>query len=121
MRQPKVSERLGPLLEQGLVATCGIVDLEVLFSADTGSYSDILEERAGLPRLDMSETIFGRAIEIQRDLARTSQHRVPIPDLLVAATAEQYGVIVVHYDRDFERIATVTGQRHMWVVPQGTL
>lgn len=28
---------------------------------------------------------------------------------------------LVHYDRDYERIAAVTGQEHSWFVPDGAL
>jgi predicted nucleic acid-binding protein len=33
-----------------------------------------------------------------------------VPDLLIAATAELAGLIVLHLDKDFELIADVTGQ-----------
>jgi len=52
---------------------------------------------------------------------RRGRHRLPIPDLIVAAAAESAGLIVLHYDGDFERIAEVTGQPTEWVVPRGAL
>ncbi|MGH9126964.1 MAG: PIN domain-containing protein [Acidimicrobiales bacterium] len=61
-----------------------------------------------------------RAIEIQHLLARRGHHRVPIPDLIIAAAAEAAGLTVLHYDADFEMIAEVTGMAHEWVVPRGT-
>lgn len=55
-------------------------------------------------------------------LAERSQHRaVPLPDLLVAACAEQAELAVLHYDADFERIAKLTGQRTQWIVPRGSV
>ncbi len=30
-------------------------------------------------------------------------------------------LIVLHYDADFDRMATVTGQRSRWVVPAGSV
>ncbi|HEY0806728.1 MAG TPA: PIN domain-containing protein [Pseudonocardiaceae bacterium] len=44
-----------------------------------------------------------------------------LPDLLIAAAAERRGLTVLHYDRDFELIADVTGQQHEWVVLRGTI
>jgi hypothetical protein len=44
-----------------------------------------------------------------------------VPDLLVAAAAEQAGLAVLHYDADFDRIASVTGQSCGWVVPAGSV
>ncbi|HEX9766156.1 MAG TPA: hypothetical protein VGA36_05300 [Nitriliruptorales bacterium] len=33
-----------------------------------------------------------------------------MPDLLIAATAELAGLVVLHLDKDFDLIADVTGQ-----------
>lgn len=52
-----------------------------------------------------------RAVEVLTLLADRGQHRAPsIPDLLIAATAELAGLIVLHVDKDFELIAEITGQ-----------
>jgi predicted nucleic acid-binding protein len=64
---------------------------------------------------------FERAIEVQGLLSVTGKHRVPIPDLLIAATAERAEAIVLHYDSDFEVIASVTGQHVEWVVRRGSV
>ena len=69
----------------------------------------------------MTEAIFERAIEVQGLLAAPGQHRLPIPDLIVAAAAEAARMTVLHYDADFETIAAVTRQRMEWVAPQGSL
>ena len=54
-------------------------------------------------------------------LAGRSQRGRKVQDLLVAATAEDVGLIVLHYDADFDRIATVTGQKCEWVAGPGTI
>ena len=38
-----------------------------------------------------------------------------------AAAAESRGLTVLHYDADFDRIASVTGQSCEWVVPAGSV
>jgi predicted nucleic acid-binding protein len=43
-----------------------------------------------------------------------------LPDLLIAAAAERHGVAVLHYDHEYELIASVTGQPVEWVVQRGT-
>lgn len=60
----------------------------------------------------LTPSIEDRAVDVQLRLAdRSGQHRAPsIPDLLIAATAELAGLTVLHVDKDFELIATVTGQ-----------
>ena len=48
---------------------------------------------------------------MQQLLADRGQHRAPsIPDLVIAATAELAGLTVLHFDKDFDLIAALTGQ-----------
>jgi predicted nucleic acid-binding protein len=63
--------------------------------------------------------VMATAIDLQHELARHGQHRVPIPVLIISAAALVCGLIVLHYDADFERIAA-GGAPHEWVVPQGS-
>lgn len=114
---------LEPLLIAGEIATCGIVDLELLYSArDRATYCALTEALRGMPRAPVDEAAVSRALEVQAMLAERSQHRaVPLPDLLVAACAERAGLAVLHYDADFERIAELTGQRTQWIVPRGSV
>ncbi|MHB8342494.1 MAG: PIN domain-containing protein [Mycobacteriales bacterium] len=120
---PVVFAQLAPLIERGLVATCSMIDLEILYSSRSpAEYDGVLSERAGLERLDMSQADWDRAMQVQRRLAALSQHRAAsIPDLLIAAVAERHRVTVVHYDHDFDQIAEVTGQDTRWVVPAGSV
>ena len=122
MTDAAVAERLAPLILGGQVATCAVIDLEVLYSARSlGDYEEILVERGALPTLPLTETVASRAVDVQHLLARRGQHRVPVPDLLIAATAEVNGVAVIHYNADYDRIARVTGQPAEWVVPRGSI
>jgi predicted nucleic acid-binding protein len=119
----EVSAVLDPLLIEGAVATCGMIDLEVLYSAESPrAYADFAAGLRRLPRVQMSEEVLDRALEVQGRLAKRSQHRgVSLPDLIIAACAESTGLTVLHYDADYERIAEVTGQPVQWVVPRGSV
>ncbi len=121
--RPEVRAALESLLLAGEVATCGIVNLEMLYSASSRSnYRAAAQALAGMPRAPLDEGCVGRALEVQAMLAERSQHRaVPLPDLLVAACAERAELTVLHYDADFDRIAKLTGQRVQWVVPRGSV
>ncbi len=121
--RPEVRDVVEPLLLAGRIATCGIVDLELLFSAPTpDTYAELARVLRALPRVPVSDAAVDRALEVQGLLAARSQHRaVPLPDLLVAACAERSGLVVLHYDADYDRIAEVTGQPAQWVVPRGTV
>lgn len=114
---------LAPLLASGMVATCAIADLEILYSAESPADHQITAELLrSLPRAPVEEKCAERALEVQALLAKRSEHRgVSLPDLLIAACAERADLTVLHYDADFELISSVTGQPTRWVVPRGSV
>jgi predicted nucleic acid-binding protein len=119
-----VREELTRLGKAGLLATCVVVDLEVLYSArNPAEYARTASLRvAGFVDLPPTPEVARRAREIQAMLARRSQHRAAgCPDILTSAIAEHYNAIVLHYDADFEHIAAVSGLQTRWVVPRGTV
>jgi hypothetical protein len=117
-----VEERLRPLLDSGLLATCAVVDLEILYSArDLNDYEVTRERRRALDDAPITPEVTALAIGLQHALARRGQHRLPIPDLLISAAAKVAGLTVLHYDADFDRLASVGGARSEWVVPQGSI
>ena len=118
-----VRGRLGPLIEEGLAATCGVIELEVLYSArNRAAYEEIRSRRAlAYEWVPIDDGVLRRALDVQRLLARKGHHRIPIPDLIIAAAAERAGMTVLHYDADYDTIAKATGQSTEWVVPRGTL
>jgi predicted nucleic acid-binding protein len=121
--RPEVRAVLEPLLLAGEIATCGIVNLELLYSATSpATYSALAEALRGMPRVATDDVVIERALVVQAKLAKRSQHRaVPLPDLLIAACAERAGLTVLHYDADYDRIAKLTGQRVQWIVPRGSV
>lgn len=111
-----------PLAGSGQLGRPRICDLEVGYSARNADEWDQLV--GALDAFDAVETTTAhlrRALQAQRLLAQRSQRGRKIPDLLVAAAAEELDVAVLHYDADFDLIASVTGQRCQWVVPAGTV
>jgi predicted nucleic acid-binding protein len=121
--QPLVAARVEPLLAAGVLATCTVLDLECLRGARSpAQYDEVHAERDLLyERLPLEQPVFTRAIEVQQRLAELGRHRtVPVADLVIAAVAERHGLTLLHYDRDFDRIAAITGQTVEWVVPRGS-
>jgi hypothetical protein len=121
--RPEVRDVIEPLLLGGRIATCGIVDLELLYSApNRDSYFELSELLRAMPRVPVTDATVDRALEVQSLLANEAQHRsVPLPDLLIAACAEAAGLTVLHYDADYEHIAKLTGQPVQWVVARGSV
>ena len=100
-------------LDRGLLHVATVTRLEIGYSLrgpedlgaeDEGALGRLVQVPA-TPRVD------GRAVAVQRALTLRGLHRAPsVADLLVAATAEVLGHVVLHVDKDFEVIAEVTGQ-----------
>ena len=110
--------------ESGTLATTPVVDLELGYSARNLAEFDSVDadRRALYQELPLTRAVTDRARQVQRELVRAGQHRGPgVPDLLIAATAEVYGAVVVHYDRDLDAIAAVTSQPMRWIVPAGSV
>ena len=122
LMQPAVQAVITPYVDRGLIGTCPIIDLEILYSTRNGAEHDHFRgQREAFEYFPMTDEIARRAIQVQGKLAYRGQHRsVSIPDLIVAATAERFSLVVLHYDADYDRIAEVTGQPAEWVVPRGT-
>jgi predicted nucleic acid-binding protein len=123
-REASVRAALERLDEAGVLATTAVVDLEIGYSArNLAEFDSVAADRAALYReLPLNRAVTDRARQVQRELARVGRHRGPgISDLLIAATAELYNAVVVHYDRDFETIAAITSQRVEWIVPAGSV
>jgi predicted nucleic acid-binding protein len=122
-RHPRVLDRFERLLVEGRLGICQVVVLEFLNNAqDARGYEKILSSLQVHRWFDVTVEAMDRAIDIHRKLAATSQHRnFPLPDLIIAATAEHHGATVLHYDADYDRIAAITGQAVEWVAPRGSL
>jgi len=122
LRQPAIREAIESRAERGELARAGISDLEIGYSARSAAEWDRLAE--ALQAFELVETTsehLRRARQIQRLLASKHQRGRKVPDLLIAAAAEARGLTVLHYDADFDRIASVTGQSCQWIVPAGSI
>ena len=122
--RPEVAAALGPLIEAGLVATCGVIEFELGWATRTSAEFDQVraDRDAGYEWLATHDQDWHRALDVQATLWRTGRVRaVGFPDLLVAAVAERERVTLMHYNIDYDLIAEVTGQPMQWVVQRGTV
>jgi predicted nucleic acid-binding protein len=124
LRHRPVAAVLGPLIEAGLVATCGVIEFELGWATRSGKEFDELraDRDAGYEWLPTHDEDWRRALAVQATLWRGGHVRaVGLPDLLIAAVAERERVTVLHYDSDYDLIAEATGQAVQWVLPRGTV
>ncbi len=106
------------------IATCSIVTLELLYSArDAQNLATVEAEQALLRNVPVTTSAQRAAIGALRDLASEGpgQHRVPLADALIAATAQEAGVDVLHYDHHYDRLARVLHFTSVWIAPAGIL
>ncbi|WP_443059697.1 PIN domain nuclease [Streptomyces sp. NBC_00443] len=108
--------------ERYLLAVCRPTEFEMIHSArDSSEATRISTWLHAFDYLGTDDDAFTRALEIQRHALNVGFHRAPsLPDLLIAATAELNQRTVLHYDGDFDMIASLTGQPTEWVVPPGS-
>ena len=121
---PEVGEILRPRIDAGRVAVTAVTWLEIGYTARSRADHDESHRRV----LERLQLVYGsprserRAIEVQQELMGMGHHRaVKLPVLLVAAVAEAEGLTMLHFDADFDRISSATGQPLEWVVPAGTV
>ena len=124
-RSATTAEAFAQGLLDGGIAMCPPVRFELLQMT-----RDAIEFEARRRRLDTLRLLavgpreWRRAEDVFFQLAELGplHHRsVPLPDLLVAAAAERAEIPVLHYDRHFELIASVTGQPVRAIAPLGSL
>lgn len=102
-------ERATPAtLELGEICLCAVVRLEMLYSARSGrEYERIENDLAAFRDLRMDAETIATAVGAQRELGQHGRHRLPIPDLLIAACAQQHQAAVLHFDRHYDTLADV--------------
>lgn len=121
LRQPQIAERVEELDGEGLARTT-MTDLEIGFSARSAKDWDrLFAALDAFGRVDVAAHHFDRARHVQRALAAEGLKGRKVPDLLIAAVAESRTLTVLHYDADFDHIATVTGQPTEWIVLRGSV
>jgi predicted nucleic acid-binding protein len=124
LRHPAVAAVLAPLIEAGVVATCGVIEFELGWATRSSAEFDQLriDRDTGYEWLAVHDEDWRRALDVQAALSRSGRMRaVGSPGLLVAAVAERERFTLLHYDGDYDLIAQVTSQPVQWVVPRGTV
>jgi predicted nucleic acid-binding protein len=123
-RFPQLASWFNAQVASGRVLVCDLVILELVRLAPNKTRArDIADRLDAFESLPMPAALWSHARRLQASLAANDgdHRRVPPVDLLIGAAAEAAGVPLLHYDRDYERIARVSALEHRWLVPDGTL
>jgi predicted nucleic acid-binding protein len=122
-RFPHLADWFNGQVNAGHVLVCDLVVLELIRLAPNEMRARGVADRLdAFQSLPMPAALWRRARELQLSLAAIGEHRrVPPVDLLIGGAAETAGVPLVHYDRDYERLAKVSSLQHHWLLPDGAL
>jgi predicted nucleic acid-binding protein len=121
---PDVRDEWTAALRAGQIAVCSPIVLELLFAARDrdavlAREADLAELRAVPVTVSVQSTAVAALVALS---ARgPGQHRVPVPDLLIAAAAQEAGLGVLHYDHHYDRLTEVLSFESCWLAPAGTL
>lgn len=115
---------VGRAVGAGDIYVCTPFLLEAGYSARGGlEHDELLCELSALPRAGIDETVEERALEAQAQLAQVGHHRLSPADVMIAAIADRHELAVLHYDADFDIIASKTDLNFesVWVATRGSL
>lgn len=106
------------------LATCLPFLLEAGYSARSGGErAAMMAGLAALPRIEIDAAIERAALDAQSELAQIGHHRLPPADVVIAACAHTAGIGVLHYDGDYDVLATRTSLqfKSAWLTEPGLL
>jgi predicted nucleic acid-binding protein len=106
-----IAPRWVDAVQAGLVGVCPPVEAELMRAVASKADRDQLQTtlRALFAWHPMPDSAWRFVERTQNDLVNLGNHKGPsVVDLLIAATAQAWGLTVLHVDADFETIATVT-------------
>lgn len=124
-KHPDVSGDWAAALRNRQIATSPIVKLELLYATQDGADYDRLDADLGALRdVPITRSVTNAALAALGELAHRQpryQRSVKLPDLLIAAAAQDSAIGVLHYDEDFDTLAGELSFESRWIAPRGTL
>lgn len=111
----RFQERLVPLIMADKLATAPVIIMEILRGAKSQrEYDKLSDDLSALHCFELSAKVWRKACK----LAYTLRHiglNTPLTDTLIAAIAMEYNVLLLHDDRHYEMIASVTSLKHEYL------
>jgi predicted nucleic acid-binding protein len=110
-------ERLAPLIIADRLATTPVIIMEILRGAKSQKeYDKLSRDLAALRCLDLSAKVWERASKLGFAL-RHKGINAPLTDTLIAAVALENNVLLLHDDRHYEMIASITHLKNEHLKP----
>ena len=108
-------ERLVPLIMGDRLATTPIIIMELLVGAKSEKeYDKLSKDLAALRCFDVSAKLWQRACTLGYTL-RQKGINVPLTDTLIASVAIENNTLLLHNDRHYEMIASITALKHEYL------
>jgi predicted nucleic acid-binding protein len=120
-------QAFGQAVRDQLILGSPIVRLEYLHHLDGDEFDEFDRVYSALPRhLPVTEAVCHAALTAMRELKELGansprSHKVDLGDLLIAATAQEFAVNVLHDDTDFDHLARVLAFEPVRFLPEGEL
>ncbi len=124
-QDPEIAPRWIATARAGELVACPIITLELLHDArNRDEVEHVATALSALRQAPVTRSVTDAAIGAVRHLADAGadgRHRVPTADALIAAAAAERGFGVLHYDRDYDRLAEVLSFTSQWIAPAGSV
>lgn len=112
--------RMVPLIMADKLAITPVIIMEILRGAKSQKeYDKLSEDLAALRRFEVSEKVWERASKLGYML-RQKGVNAPLTDTLIATVTIENNALLLHDDRHYELIASVTPLRHEYLKPEIT-
>jgi predicted nucleic acid-binding protein len=124
-QHPAIAPRWKTAARAGDLIGCPVITLELLYDApDRERVETLTAALTGMRQAPITRSVTDAAITAIRELAAhgsAGNHRVRVPDALVAAAAAERGFGVLHYDQHYDKLATVLAFRSQWIADPGSV
>ena len=121
-KHPLIAPDWAAALRSDQLAVSPIVAFEILYTAQSQSEFEVLEgELDALRQVPLTQGIVRDARRALHTLSTTARHRLPFQDVLIAASAAQKNLGVLHYDGHFDVLSKVLDFESRWVAPPASL
>lgn len=108
-------ERLVPLIMADRLTTIPVIIMELLRGATVQKQYDKLHaDLKALRCLDISDKVWQRAYKLGFTL-RQKGLNIPLTDTVIASVALEHDLLLLHDDKHYEMISSVTALKHEWL------